>query len=208
MTKMMLLAATAALTSLPAVASAAPTITAAQVTGPSGTVWNTTADSFYTLFLQTPALGNFVNPGDQPVNLALNGTQTRVLLAGDGFRLGETVDSDSIYNLLLTFADGNTLSGSYSPTLNRFLGGSSFTSGGSVYSLAEFSFRRYLGDAVSEFTATPGGDPNDYAGNFRIDSAIAAVPEPATWAMMIFGMGMVGFTLRRRTNVHASVRYI
>jgi len=28
---------------------------------------------------------------------------------------------------------------------------------------------------------------------------IAAVPEPTTWAMMIAGMGLVGFTMRRRT---------
>ena len=36
--------------------------------------------------------------------------------------------------------------------------------------------------------------------NFRVDgtTAIAAVPEPATWAMMIAGFGLVGGTLRRR----------
>jgi len=28
--------------------------------------------------------------------------------------------------------------------------------------------------------------------------AISAVPEPATWAMMLFGMGAVGFAMRRR----------
>jgi|CXWL01.1.fsa_nt_gi hypothetical protein len=28
-----------------------------------------------------------------------------------------------------------------------------------------------------------------------------AVPEPATWAMMLFGLGFVGFTLRRRAAV-------
>jgi len=30
--------------------------------------------------------------------------------------------------------------------------------------------------------------------------SIAAVPEPATWAMMILGLGMVGFAMRRRTT--------
>lgn len=29
--------------------------------------------------------------------------------------------------------------------------------------------------------------------------SIAAVPEPTTWAMMIAGLGLVGFTMRRRT---------
>ncbi|MBW6527634.1 PEPxxWA-CTERM sorting domain-containing protein [Sphingomonas sp. RHCKR7] len=29
--------------------------------------------------------------------------------------------------------------------------------------------------------------------------AVAPVPEPATWAMMILGFGAVGYTMRRRT---------
>jgi hypothetical protein len=28
-----------------------------------------------------------------------------------------------------------------------------------------------------------------------------SVPEPATWAMMILGMGMIGLAARRRANV-------
>ena len=42
--------------------------------------------------------------------------------------------------------------------------------------------------------------------NFAIFTAAteAAVPEPATWAMMIGGFGMVGGTLRRRRNALAS----
>lgn len=34
--------------------------------------------------------------------------------------------------------------------------------------------------------------------------APAAVPEPATWAMMLVGLGAVGFTMRRRQNVSVS----
>lgn len=33
---------------------------------------------------------------------------------------------------------------------------------------------------------------------FEIDTVAAAVPEPATWAMMIGGLGLVGFAARRR----------
>jgi hypothetical protein len=36
---------------------------------------------------------------------------------------------------------------------------------------------------------------------------IGAVPEPATWSMMILGFGLVGFALRRRTNVRTTVTY-
>jgi hypothetical protein len=34
---------------------------------------------------------------------------------------------------------------------------------------------------------------------FRV-STVSAVPEPATWLMMIFGFGLTGFALRRRRN--------
>lgn len=30
--------------------------------------------------------------------------------------------------------------------------------------------------------------------------SVAAVPEPATWAMMIFGFGLVGAAMRRRRS--------
>lgn len=37
---------------------------------------------------------------------------------------------------------------------------------------------------------------------------IAAVPEPATWAMMLAGLGMIGFAARRRNSVKTTVRFI
>jgi len=36
--------------------------------------------------------------------------------------------------------------------------------------------------------------------------AVAAVPEPATWAMMLVGFGVVGFSLRRRRRTHNLVQ--
>ncbi|MHA6722701.1 PEPxxWA-CTERM sorting domain-containing protein [Sphingomonas sp. RS2018] len=42
---------------------------------------------------------------------------------------------------------------------------------------------------------------------FRYDEAIAAVPEPATWAMMTLGFGAVGFAMRRRAKVATRVRF-
>jgi hypothetical protein len=38
-------------------------------------------------------------------------------------------------------------------------------------------------------------------------SNVSAVPEPATWAMMILGMSAVGFAMRRRKNVSTSVKF-
>jgi len=38
-------------------------------------------------------------------------------------------------------------------------------------------------------------------------AAAAAVPEPATWAMMLMGFGAVGFAMRRRPAVKTSIAY-
>ncbi len=176
------------------------TLTNAAVTGPTGTVWTTAHTGNYTLFLQTPGLGDFLNPHDESINLgvASNGI-TRALLAGDGYPVGGNADSDPLYNLTLSFDGGQTLTGVYTPTTNTFVAGSSFSVGNQTYSLIEFSYRRDLGDAVSQNVAVPGGDGNDYNGNFRIQ-ATGAVPEPATWALMIGGFTMVGAAARRRAR--------
>lgn len=45
----------------------------------------------------------------------------------------------------------------------------------------------------------PGGTFTSESGEFLGLAQTAAVPEPATWALLIAGFGMVGSTLRRRT---------
>ncbi|MEG3125545.1 PEPxxWA-CTERM sorting domain-containing protein [Sphingomonas sp. GB1N7] len=55
-----------------------------------------------------------------------------------------------------------------------------------------------------------GGTNNQIAfDNITLGSATAggAVPEPATWAMMLMGFGMVGYALRRRAKVTTGVRF-
>ena len=42
---------------------------------------------------------------------------------------------------------------------------------------------------------------NQGVDNVSILAAVGAVPEPATWAMMLFGFGAVGITIRRRRRV-------
>lgn len=41
----------------------------------------------------------------------------------------------------------------------------------------------------------------------KISAATAAVPEPATWAMMVAGFGIVGFSMRRRSNLRTFVQF-
>lgn len=53
--------------------------------------------------------------------------------------------------------------------------------------------------------AVPGSTFNfaidDFTFNGRPAIVAAAVPEPATWAMMILGLGLVGYALRRKSAV-------
>ena len=48
---------------------------------------------------------------------------------------------------------------------------------------------------------------NTFARFTRTGDVIAAVPEPATWSMMIVGMGAIGFSMRRRRNVSTTVKF-
>ena len=50
--------------------------------------------------------------------------------------------------------------------------------------------------------AYPGGEL--YFDNVSIVTSSGAVPEAATWAMMIMGFGLVGASLRRRAVAHAA----
>ena len=200
-----LFAAGAAAMAVAGPANAASLISAA-VTGPTGTVWDTTQNDFYTLFLQAPGLGDYINGADPTINEAVTAGANRFLLAGEGFLPGTNGDSDPIYTLTLNFDDGATLTGTYAPTTNTFLGGSPVTVGNTTYELVEFSYRRFLGDAVTAYTPVPGGDGNDYVGNIRFDTVIAGVvPEPTSWAMLIGGFGVVGGAARsRRTKARVA----
>ena len=50
-----------------------------------------------------------------------------------------------------------------------------------------------------KMTFTNGATVADVA-QFRLNTAVAAVPEPATWALMLLGFASIGFTIRRRRD--------
>lgn len=72
----------------------------------------------------------------------------------------------------------------------------------------------YAHYSVSSLTGIGGFSFSGNAtGNTSIDNLVAiagvagAVPEPATWAMMLAGFGMVGFAARRRASVKTTVTF-
>lgn len=204
MKKIYLLAASAA--ALSATGANAVTLISAAVFGSSGTtIWatanapNTVAQN-YTLFLQNPGLGNFLNPQDQAINYAAQNGVNYAFLAGDGYPDNSTLNSDPLYRLVLTFDNGATLTGTYLPgTPNSFTADAPVVVGRDRLDLTEFSFTRSLADVVGRYQATPRTDNgNDYQGNFEFQLTALGVPEPATWAMMVGGFGWIGASVRRR----------
>ena len=92
--------------------------------------------------------------------------------------------SDSLHNTLglaANYVSGSAISGS-ATYLNK-----TFTSLGLNIGTYQYSLN---GDAVTINIAQPG-----------------AVPEAATWAMMILGMGAVGYAMRRRQKVTTRISY-
>ena len=47
----------------------------------------------------------------------------------------------------------------------------------------------------------------DEGASYSFDAVFAGVPEPATWAMMIAGLGLTGAALRRRSSRAARIAH-
>ena len=187
-------------------ANAATDLTSVMVTGPTGTVWNTTVDGFYTVFLQRP-IGTLLNPNDDFSGSTTTEGGNNFTIAGEGYYPGQSGNSDPFYTLTLMFADGATISGQY--VGSTFTGGSTATVGNSTYTLTGFGWDRSQADNVSAYRAVSGGDPFDYTGQFAYTAVTAvagAVPEPAGWAMLVLGFGAMGGAMRARTRKSVTSR--
>ncbi len=74
-------------------------------------------------------------------------------------------------------------------------GDGSWTSGNTN---GEFVVWGTAGEVFTGMTLTTTED------SFEIDNLAVAVPEPASWAMMILGFGAIGFAMRRRSRMVAA----
>lgn len=84
----------------------------------------------------------------------------------------------------------------------------SYNSNDQIDSEVEFSFEKTRGRAAGSGRIATYASYNisgvDLRFNITGGRAFAIVPEPATWAMMIGGFGMVGSAMRRRTRVNVA----
>jgi hypothetical protein len=75
-----------------------------------------------------------------------------------------------------------------------------------VRSLAGFGVG--AGTFTLTLQGTPGTQNGAFGGNVSFfANQTPAVPEPATWAMMLFGFGGLGYSMRRRKSVGARIRF-
>lgn len=159
----------------------------------------------------------------------LQSKSTYTFGAGDTLRLSADVSGNQrpgagsafdTFSLGFSF-NGNTSLSNYGSNL---LGGSDSNFGPSLISGFSSSFGLNPTDPFGRrsifFTAAQAGsvsfsfgtDSADNYGpildNVALDRTSSAVPEPATWAMMICGFGLVGGVMRRRyRNVTTTVRF-
>jgi PEP-CTERM motif len=191
MTKFMLFAATATLALLPVSAQAAPIIYTISGTGAgvlNGSAFNASNFSF-TL---TGDTANVTTSGNFQVNDPLTSAAFNIAGAGAGTfsfatRFGQ-------FGAIAFFSRSNSIGGS---DLFDFTGANvnianSFGpfAGTGVFALSQFQNVQTSAGLLS-FNA---------ASNIVYSGALGtpAVPEPATWAMLVMGFGLVGAALRRR----------
>ncbi len=78
----------------------------------------------------------------------------------------------------------------------------SFLYGGYEYTLTLTGFGNSANNLVSAFSSKEGG--KNKVGLWGYVTQTSAIPEPATWAMMIAGFGMIGAQMRRRNRMAVS----
>jgi hypothetical protein len=160
-----------------------------------------TLDSITLLFSSSlTATGSVTNSSNSP-GFYLLGTGATATLSGGGFNILQ-LDGPGIQ---FVFVPRNS-SSAFSP-----VNGSASSSS----TLASSSFAPFVGTGSTSLTFTstslfwtlPGSGALSVSpligGNYTLTydytkAVVAAVPEPATWMLMIVGVGMVGGSLRRR----------
>ena len=137
---------------------------------------------------------------DQDDTLMIYGVRSDGTLRAYSYGTGNTAANDSAARTagaIIGGAGGSLLSN----VRTAANGGTNAFGTGIVSGVGSEKFTRYL------ITTRVGGEVT-YLGTlgqgFALQALTATVPEPATWAMLVVGFGLVGFARRRRTAVVAA----
>ena len=123
----------------------------------------------------------------------------------DDWFVGVTYDSNKTYNFFRlggAFGDADIFQNFL--TAGSSTGGILPTSSGFQHYSIGFNLQD-AGTAKFYIGSNTAGNAGPILDNVLITSSSAAVPEPATWAMMIAGFGLVGGMMRRRTLATAQI---
>lgn len=86
-------------------------------------------------------------------------------------------------------------------TVVNFVGQNGWAYGSVTSTGVNFDYNSYAYGTALAFTTSTGGSGPAYLGP---NLTIGAVPEPATWAMMLTGFGLIGMAKRRRQKAAAT----
>ena len=115
---------------------------------------------------------------------------------------GQTLDSDFSFAFNVTDSMSNLL---HTYTFSGTQGSSNFAlsfASSAVGPISPVVGPSIVATGAIQNVASFGAAADTYTMAFQ--TAAAAVPEPATWSLMIAGFGLVGMSLRRRSNTVAA----
>jgi hypothetical protein len=79
---------------------------------------------------------------------------------------------------------------------------------GEIFTIHPTNTAQFIGfTSLAPITTVSFESPNTVAFDVISVSSIASVPEPATWALMLLGFGLIGFAMRKRSSIRATVNY-
>lgn len=202
------LLAAAAIVLVPASASAQVTNGGFELPVIAGPCCNTVPPDPLPGWVATPnvnvVVGTFNNTGSPGPNLAYEGNQYLDLVGqgGTGSITQALIPTTPGQQYALTFAYSHNLftqiaSASASFSIDTLLGTITHNTGTNTnldWQIFSGTFFATGTSATLNFTNLTGG-VNE--GIFLDAVTLAAVPEPATWAMMLIGFGAIGFAMRR-----------
>jgi hypothetical protein len=161
------------------------------------TVLGETQDGFGITFTSTQAL---IADGGQATVSAQTGDLTNLMISPTDaagfefieFNLSNAGNGGTATGVTITGTDQN------GQEFSQFF--ASLTGGANMF-LAVSDESQYITNLT--ITATGGGFSQ--VAQVRVGDAVAAVPEPATWGMMLLGFGAAGYSMRRRRRQNSGI---